>query len=419
MAEKTLQFLDLVGLSQYDEKIKAYVDGADAKSLKGVALDGNKLLFYTDLPIEGATAKHEIELPKTDLSDVIKKFESATAGNVIVVAEDGKTIVDSGKAFSDLASKEDVEASQAKADAIEALVGSIPETSKSSTIVAYIQELTAGIATDAALEELTSNVNENKLNIAELQGQVGVLNADENTAGSVKKTIADEIAKIIADAPESFDTLKEISDWISSHAESASAMNTAITENNTAIDALKAYVGTLPEDATATNVVDYIAEALEEADLAKYATAADLASAVERIAKNESAITLINTSLAEGGVTYKAIQEAKKTGEDAQTSVDTLKSYVGTFVADEDITTVVGYIDAKVTKASSDIENRLKAVEDAVATKAEKKDLDELSTKVTTAEGNITANTTSIEALQETVNSIAAIPQESINAMFE
>ena len=42
------------------------------------------------------------------------------------------------------------------------------------------------------------------------------------------KQITDKIAKIIANAPEDFDTLKEISDWIESHEDSASAMNTAI-----------------------------------------------------------------------------------------------------------------------------------------------------------------------------------------------
>lgn len=40
-----------------------------------------------------------------------------------------------------------------------------------------------------------------------------------------------EVAKIIAEAPEDFDTLKEISDWIATHADDASAMNTAILQN--------------------------------------------------------------------------------------------------------------------------------------------------------------------------------------------
>lgn len=91
---------------------------------------------------------------------------------------------------------------------------------------------------------------------------IGILNADETTAGSVKKAVADGIAKIVADAPESLDTLKEISDWISSHADDAAAMNSAIQTNSSAITALQTLIGSLPEDITATDVVGYIQEAV-------------------------------------------------------------------------------------------------------------------------------------------------------------
>lgn len=89
---------------------------------------------------------------------------------------------------------------------------------------------------------------------------ITVLNGEGT--GSVKKTVADEIAKVVGDAPESFDTLKEISDWISSHSESAAAMNSAIQTNTSDIADLAALVGQLPEGAVATTVIDYIAEAI-------------------------------------------------------------------------------------------------------------------------------------------------------------
>lgn len=47
--------------------------------------------------------------------------------------------------------------------------------------------------------------------------------------------ITEKVAEIVADAPEDFDTLKEMSDWIASHEESAAAMNSAIQQNTTAI----------------------------------------------------------------------------------------------------------------------------------------------------------------------------------------
>ena len=44
----------------------------------------------------------------------------------------------------------------------------------------------------------------------------------------VEKIVTDKVAEIVADAPKDFDTLKELSDWIYTHEESAAAMNTDI-----------------------------------------------------------------------------------------------------------------------------------------------------------------------------------------------
>lgn len=55
----------------------------------------------------------------------------------------------------------------------------------------------------------------------------------------VTKEISDKIAEVISDAPESFNTLKEISDWISGHENDASAMNSAIKDNKSAITTLQ------------------------------------------------------------------------------------------------------------------------------------------------------------------------------------
>ena len=52
-----------------------------------------------------------------------------------------------------------------------------------------------------------------------------------NGEGSINRTIADEIAKVVADAPESFNTLKELSDWINLHSEDAADMNSRIVQN--------------------------------------------------------------------------------------------------------------------------------------------------------------------------------------------
>lgn len=124
--------------------------------------------------------------------------------------------------------------------------------------------------TDTKIGEVTTAATTLEGRVTAVEGKadaneaaITTLNADEATAGSVKKTVADAVAKIVADAPDSFDTLKEISDWISTHTESASAMNSAIQDNSKAITALQTLIGTLPEGVTAKDVVGYIAEAVK------------------------------------------------------------------------------------------------------------------------------------------------------------
>ena len=51
--------------------------------------------------------------------------------------------------------------------------------------------------------------------------------------------ITAKVAEIVADAPEDLDTLKEMSDWISQHEDSAAAMNSTIQQNATDISTLK------------------------------------------------------------------------------------------------------------------------------------------------------------------------------------
>ena len=64
--------------------------------------------------------------------------------------------------------------------------------------------------------------------IASALADIVLFKKTDGTAGSIKKIVDDAIAAVIAEAPAAFDTLKEISDWIASHAQDASAMNTAI-----------------------------------------------------------------------------------------------------------------------------------------------------------------------------------------------
>lgn len=61
-------------------------------------------------------------------------------------------------------------------------------------------------------------------------------------AGRITGEVTARIAEVVANAPEDLDTLKEIADWISAHADSASEMNTQINTNKNDIAALQTSV---------------------------------------------------------------------------------------------------------------------------------------------------------------------------------
>ena len=90
---------------------------------------------------------------------------------------------------------------------------------------------------------------------------VSVLNADVDTEGSVKHLVTSEIAKVVDNAPETFDTLKEIFEWTEEHGTDVMEMSTAIQTNAAALEILNG-------DSTKEGSIDYkIAEAIEDIDI--------------------------------------------------------------------------------------------------------------------------------------------------------
>ena len=86
--------------------------------------------------------------------------------------------------------------------------------------------------------------------------------AKKANSTDVTKEISDKIAEVVSDTPESFNTLKEISDWISGHENDASAMNGAIKDNKNAITVLQADKADKTEIPTVpTNVSDFTNDA--------------------------------------------------------------------------------------------------------------------------------------------------------------
>ena len=201
-----------------------------------------------------------------------------------------------------------------KVKTVSDFVGTLPEGVTASTVVGYVDEKTAGIASDAALQALNGKVNT----------LVG-----EDTNKSARAIAAEETAKIVAGADASYDTLKEIADWISSHSTDAAAMNSAIL-------ALQAIVDGIGGEGEKATVVAYVDDAIAALKIGDYAKAADLTALAGRVSALESGKADKATTLAGYGIT----DAYTKTEADAKI-VELIDANVTINVATDDEVTAV------------------------------------------------------------------------------
>nr|DAV02959.1 MAG TPA: tail repeat-like protein [Bacteriophage sp.] len=132
-----------------------------------------------------------------------------------------------------------------------------------------------------AIESLKTTIGDDKSGlvkqVADNKAAIDTLNGDKTVTGSV----AYQIAQIVAGADESFDTLKEIAEWITTHKTDAATMNSQINTNKDDIASLKTLVGST---AVATQIATAIDAALKDGETDKYALAADLTSLSNEVA---------------------------------------------------------------------------------------------------------------------------------------
>ena len=206
------------------------------------------------------------------LADYVKSAQLGTAAYTDSTAYDengaAAAALINAKEYADSKDVDIATAKQAGIDAknaaaaINTKLGTIPEDKTIAEMITDAQ--TAATYDDTAI----------KASIKANTDAITTLNADEKTNGSVKKQVADAVAKIVADAPEAYDTLVEIADWISTHSNDASAMNTAITK----LQAILAGIGGEGEKATVKAYVDDMITALKIGDYVKASALATVAT---------------------------------------------------------------------------------------------------------------------------------------------
>ena len=85
----------------------------------------------------------------------------------------------------------------------------------------------------SVINDILGGSEETSLN--ELADAIAKLNGDDNVDGSVKKQVKDAINAVVDGAPETFDTLKEIADWIGSDESGTAELISEVAANKQAI----------------------------------------------------------------------------------------------------------------------------------------------------------------------------------------
>lgn len=431
MAEK--KYVDLTGLSHYDEKIKAHIAAADAEVLEGAKDYADGLSSNYDAAGTAATAVAALENGQVKSNkEAIAKLngDAETEGSVAKAVADAKTALEEDIASAAAAAS----AAQKDVADLEAYVGTIPEGASAESVVEYIDEKTAGIATDAALDSLTSRVATAEGKITTAEGEIDTLQADvdaveasietlvgTDTSKSVRTIANEELAAqlIPEDAQESLDTLQEIAAWIQSHPSDASAINAAI-------EALKTQVGDIPEDATASTIVAYIQEvvAVEKtrAEAAEGDLAEDIAALEAKFGEGEGSVSdMIADAVAEETSAREAAETAIKSDITALTSrvgaaesdVEELQTAIDEKASAADLASLTGRVDA----AETDIDNLQAAIAEggsvtAAITAAQaaadqaQADVDALETKVSGVETTVSGHTATLSSYGDRVTAL-------------
>lgn len=333
MAENTdKKYVDLNGLTHYDEKIKALINEKDAATLQSSKDYADGLAENYDA---AGTAESKVkELAdgqvKTNTEAIAKLNGGAdTDGSVAKAVADAKTALQTNIDAVDAKAV----AAQTDVDALETYVGTIPTAATATDVIGYVNEKTSGIATDASLNELKTRVTTaegkittNEGDITALQGRADAVEAKATAnaaaittlngtgTGSVKKQIDDAFNDFATKVTDDnvVNTYKELIDYCATHSAEAAEMAGDIDKNKTAIDTLSKFVGTLPEGTSAASVIEYINSKV----------AAEESRATKAEGTLATDIKNLQSAIGEGGSVSDQISAAVKVESDARAAED-------------------------------------------------------------------------------------------------
>jgi myosin heavy subunit len=243
-------------LSQYRSETKEYMETAQQVASDGIAVVAEAKEAITKAQTAADNAATAAEKASASITDA--KQAATDAKSAKSEAESAKTAAENASTKAETAAEEAAKSAEMAAGAV---TGVATWNSRSGNVMPqsgdYSYDMITGTPTNATTttDGIMSSTDKAKLDglskvtvdteiktssnpVANsavksvtdaLQTAIDTLNG--SGAGSVAKAVSDAIAKVVADAPSSFDTLKEISDWITTHSEDAAAMNSQIETN--------------------------------------------------------------------------------------------------------------------------------------------------------------------------------------------
>ena len=445
MSKKYVSF-EKLGL--YDEKIKGVITAGD-----GATLDAAKA--YADGLADNYEAAGTVASAKTELEGKISTAQAAAE------AADAKAV-----------------AAQGEVDALETYVGTIPETATATDVVGYINEKTAGIATDAALAELQGKVTQAQNDIDAIEADylkaadktelAGLITAEADRAKLAEKANADAIDAIEADylkaadktelagdiadnaaaiaavkedvdaffadadmTEQAKDTLKEIQSYIASDESGASQMAASIKQNADDIDALEGRMDTAEGDIeavegrmeTAEGAIEDLQALFGEGDgtVADMIADAVAAEATLREQGDAAAEAKAQKGIDDAAAALKAAQDADAKAVAAQGEVDALEGVVATKAAAADLTALEG----RVTTAEGEIDTLQGEMDAVEALAAANKTAHEANAAAILLKADKTALEAEVEratgrenAIEAKVDAFVEVSEEEINSLF-
>ena len=424
----TKNYLDYAGLSKYDELLKAFVSNTY------VAKETNKFLMTKEQSekLAGIDTGAQVNV----IESISVKGKGATSATPLTVTGKGVTLDISAYALYS-----DVEAEASRAGLAETALGGKIDAiftpasegkEASGSVVTYVASEIAKV--NGAASALEGRVIANETSIATLKG-------DAQTQGSVAHTVATEIAKVVNGAPESFDTLKEIADWIANDTTGAAKM-----ANDIAI--LKG------EETVEGSVKKALKDAKTYADGLNKTTNDKLTETSNALAAEKTRAEGAEGELARrlDVIEGEGAGSIKKAIQDANSYTDGKIGTIPAQVGETATSTVVAYVDAKVKAeetralgAESDLDRRLDAIETSLGDTSQSmnarvtalettvgdsksglvKKVNDNATNIAAVDGKVQALDTAYKAadadLKAAIDAIGAIPltgENSVASLF-